>query len=86
MAIIGMPRRTLVKVAESTIAIEEKMLVRKRIMAIKISIVMNLMSWMTRNKLNQKEKEETFGLTYIKKVYIVKFVITRDILQRNVSF
>jgi hypothetical protein len=33
MAIIGMPRRTLVKVAESTIAIEEKMLVRKRIMA-----------------------------------------------------
>jgi len=86
MAIIGMPLRTLVEVAESTIAIEEKMLVRKRIMAIKISIVMNLMSWMTRNKLNQKEKEETFGLTYIKKVYIVRFVITRDILQRNVSF
>jgi hypothetical protein len=33
MAIVGMPQRTLAKVVESTIAIEEKMSIRKRNMA-----------------------------------------------------
>jgi hypothetical protein len=47
---------------------------------------MNLMNQMMKNKLNKKEKEQKFDLTHIEEVYIVKIVITRDILQRNVSF
>ncbi len=47
---------------------------------------MNLMSRMMKKKLEQKEKEQKFGLTYVKELYIVINVITRDILQRNVSF
>jgi hypothetical protein len=39
-----------------------------------------------KNKLNKKEMEQKFDLTHIEEVYIVKIVITRDILQRNVSF
>jgi hypothetical protein len=38
------------------------------------------------NKLNQSEKEQKFSLTHIKEGYIVRIVITRDILQRNVRF
>ncbi len=47
---------------------------------------MNLMSRMMKKKLKQKEKEQKFGLTYVEELFIVKNVITRDILQRNVSF
>ncbi len=33
-----------------------------------------------------KKKEQKFSLTHIEEVYIVRIVITRYILQRNVSF
>jgi hypothetical protein len=43
---------------------------------------MNLMSQMM-NNLNQKKKEQKFGLTHIEEVYIVKTIITKDIFTKE---
>jgi hypothetical protein len=55
MAIIGMPQRTLAEVAKSTITIEDELWQD----IVKILIVMNIMSWMMKNKLYQKKKNKS---------------------------
>jgi hypothetical protein len=37
-------------------------------------------------QVKRKKKEQKFGLTHIEEVYIIKIVIMKDILQRNISF
>jgi hypothetical protein len=55
MAIIGMPQRTLAEVAKSTITIEDELWQD----IVKILIVMNIMSWMMKNKLYQKKRNKS---------------------------